>query len=271
MSAMNPTVGQLCRRVDDLVQQRQGSRIIIGLVGAPGCGKTTMAEALVSALLQWSSPWTQNGFGSNDVNAVPDPARRWVGSRVAHVPMDGFHLADVELNRLGRADRKGAPDTFDAAGYAALLQRLKFTDQDVWAPAFDRDIEQPIAGSIPILTHTTVIITEGNYLLLDDPTWATARSFIDAVWFCELDDDVRRERLIARHIRFGKPPEAARAWANGPDQRNADLINATRSRADLIIQEPSPPAPRHQTPAELASSFVRDNPTNGTGDTGAHR
>jgi hypothetical protein len=121
-------------------------------------GQNHLADALVASLLQWHVDWTDHR-----TDRVSDPDRPWIGSHVAHVPMDGFHLADLELNRLGRADRKGAPDTFDAAGYAALLQRLRHSDDDVWAPAFDRTIEQPIAGSIPVLKHTRVVITEGNY------------------------------------------------------------------------------------------------------------
>ena len=148
------------------------------MVGLPGSDKTTLADALVASLLQWHADWTDHR-----TDRISDPDRPWIGSHVAHVPMDGFHLADVDLNRLGRADRKGAPDTFDAAGYAALLQRLRHSDDDVWAPAFDRTIEQPIAGSIPVLKHTRVVITEGNYLLLKDPVWAQARCHIDTVWF----------------------------------------------------------------------------------------
>ena len=211
----DPDLAELCTRIEALVSERAGRRVLIGITGTPGSGKTTLAEALVAALA--GGPW--------------------IGSRVAHVPMDGFHLADVELQRLGRTDRKGAPDTFDPAGYAALLRRLRTTSDVVWAPAFDREVEQPIAGSIPVLPAAEVIITEGNYLLLDDPVWRSARAELDEVWFCDLDDDVRRRRLVERHIRFGKAPGEAQRWVDGPDQRNAELVSATRVDADLVVRE----------------------------------
>jgi pantothenate kinase len=239
--ASSPSLADLCRRIDALVASRSGERVVVGIVGAPGSGKTTLARALVDALLRWPADWVTPapalGKGSTPTGPGAQHGRRWIGSPVTHVPMDGFHLADVELDRLGRRDRKGAPDTFDAGGYAALLRRLISSPEDVWAPAFDREVEQPIAGSIPILQGTRVIITEGNYLLLGDPPWTTARASMDEVWYLDSDDAVRRQRLIARHVRFGKTPEAARDWVNGTDQRNAELVETTRHRADVIITE----------------------------------
>lgn len=191
---------------------RPGHRALLGIAGSPGSGKTTLAERLVKEL---------NGDG---------PAR------VAHVPMDGFHLADVELDRLGRRDRKGAPDTFDAAGYAALLRRLR-EDQDdlIYAPGFERTLEQPIAGAVPVPRTARLVITEGNYLLLRDEPWTRVRSQLDEVWFCELDETERVRRLVARHEEFGKDHDTAVAWVLGTDQRNADLVAATRDRADLVV------------------------------------
>ncbi|AVH60933.1 MULTISPECIES: nucleoside/nucleotide kinase family protein [Streptomyces] len=204
------TFDDLLERAASLV--RPGRRALLGITGSPGAGKTTLAERLVRRL---------NGAG-------PD----WV----AHVPMDGFHLADVELDRLGRRDRKGAPDTFDAAGYAALLRRLRENEDElVYAPGFERTLEQPLASAIPVPRTARLVITEGNYLLLRDAAWARARSQLDEVWFCELDEAERVRRLVDRHEEFGKDRDTAVAWVLGTDQRNADLIAATRDRADLVV------------------------------------
>ncbi|RDD87758.1 nucleoside/nucleotide kinase family protein [Streptomyces parvulus] len=204
---------------DDLLARARalpsnGRRAVLGIAGAPGAGKSTLAERLVREL---------NGSD---------------GTWAAHVPMDGFHLADAELDRLGRRDRKGAPDTFDSAGYAALLGRLREEDGDVvYAPGFERVLEQPIAGAVPVPPSARLVVTEGNYLLLGTGAWARVRSRLDEVWFCGLAEEERIGRLVARHERFGKSPEQARAWALGTDQRNADLVNAGRHRADLVIAE----------------------------------
>ena len=188
-----------------------GGRRILGLVGAPGAGKSTLAEALAKAL----------------------------GSRAVVVPMDGYHLANVELARLGRAGRKGAEDTFDSAGYAALLARLRGADDEiVYAPEFRREIEEPIAGAIPVLPGHRLVITEGNYLLLDSGAWSRVRPLVDEVWYVEEDETVRRQRLVERHIRFGRTPEAAEAWVTATDDPNARRIAATRGRADRIYRLP---------------------------------
>lgn len=212
------TIGELAARARALV--RPGRRAVLGIAGSPGVGKSTLVEHLLTALRDGPAPDGGEGAGE------------WV----AHVPMDGFHLADVELHRLGRRDRKGAPDTFDAAGYAALLRRLREDeDEVVYAPGFERELEQPIAGSIPVPRSARLVITEGNYLLHDEGDWARVRPRLDEVWYCELDEAERVRRLVARHERFGKDHAAAVAWSLGTDQRNADLVAATRHRADLIV------------------------------------
>ncbi|MER5910834.1 nucleoside/nucleotide kinase family protein [Streptomyces sp. NPDC001982] len=197
-----------------------GGRAILGIAGSPGAGKTTLAAHLVQALNGSGEPWA------------------------AHVPMDGFHLADAELDRLGRRDRKGAPDTFDAAGYAALLRRLREDRDDVvYAPGFERVLEQPIPGVIPVPPEIRFVVTEGNYLLLETGSWARVRPLLDEVWFCEADEQERIRRLVARHEEFGKDHASALAWVLGTDQRNADLIATTRDRADLIVPDTTLPAP----------------------------
>lgn len=208
---MTVTFAGLVARARALVPD--GGRAILGIAGAPAAGKTTLAEELVAAL------------------AAAGPAG-WV----AHVPMDGFHLADVELDRLGRRDRKGAPDTFDPLGYAALLRRLREdTDDMIYAPGFERVIEQPVAGAIGVPRAARLIISEGNYLLLSSGGWQRVRPLFDEVWYADLEQGSRLRRLIDRHVRFGKDERAAVAWATGTDERNAAVIAATRDLADLLV------------------------------------
>jgi pantothenate kinase len=150
--------------------------------------------------------------------------------------MDGFHLPQATLVKTGRRERMGAPDTFDVAGYAALLSRLRTAAAT--APAFDRTTEEAVAGAIEIPAETEIVVTEGNYLLADSGGWELVRPLLDAIWYVELDDATRLERLIARHVAFGKTPDAAEAWATGPDAENAAFIARTRDRADRLIENP---------------------------------
>lgn len=198
--------------LDPLVERARGlttgGRRILGVTGPPGSGKSTLSAAVVAALA---------------------PA-------AVLVPMDGFHLANAELARLGRQDRKGAPDTFDAAGYVALLSRLRAQrEETVYAPVFDRHLEEAIAGAVPVPADTPLVVTEGNYLLLEDGPWARVRELLDEVWFVDLDDDVRLERLVRRHVEHGRTPAAAREWVMRSDEANAALVARTRSRADLVV------------------------------------
>ena len=206
---VDATVPELVERARRLVTP--GRRVLLGLTGAPGAGKSTVARQLVDAL----GP-----------------------STAVLVPMDGFHLADVVLRALGRHDRKGAHDTFDDAGYAALLERLhaRRPDETVYAPDFRREIEEPIGSAIPVPPDVPLVVTEGNYLLLATGAWPRAHALLDEVWYLTVDEDVRRDRLVRRHEAFGKSPRAARDWALGTDQRNADLIAATAAGADVVVR-----------------------------------
>jgi pantothenate kinase len=191
----------------------EGGRVLLGITGSPGAGKSTLAAFLAEAC----------------------------GAVV--VPMDGFHLADVELVRRGLLDRKGAPETFDGWGYAALLARVRGLGADsgsgsaevVMAPMFERDLEQPIAGAIPVPPSAGLVVTEGNYLLLEVDPWPLVRARLDAVWHVVTDDALRVPRLLARHVASGKTPAEAAAWVDRVDRPNGVLIEAARTRADLVL------------------------------------
>jgi pantothenate kinase len=189
-------------------------RAVLGVVGCPGSGKSTFVDRLVASL---------------GARVEGGPAA------VAHVPMDGFHLADQALDRLGLRHRKGAPETFDAAGYAALLRRLRTeTGTTVYAPAFERDLEQPLAGAIAVPPSVRLVVTEGNYLLLDGP-WSEVRGLLTEAWFVQVGDETRVRRLVARHERFGKTHQEAVDWVRTVDQPNADLVHPTAGLADLVV------------------------------------
>jgi pantothenate kinase len=186
------------------------SRTIIGIVGKPGGGKSTLSKFLLKGC---------------------DP------SLVSVVPMDGFHLSNKVLKSLGRSERKGAPDTFDVKGFTSLLERIAHDHSNsIYYPIFDRSIEESIAAQGVVLPSTRVIIVEGNYLMHNQGGWQDVSPLLNQCWYAYLDEDVRISRLISRHIAFGKDPESAKAWAKGTDQRNADLIEAGVARCDFLIR-----------------------------------
>jgi pantothenate kinase len=201
---LTPNLDELVARAGALAG---GGRALLGIAGQPGAGKSTLAAAVVAAL---------------DGLAVL-------------VPMDGFHLADAELDRIGRRDRKGAPDTFDAAGYVHLLRRLRDpVEEVVYAPLFVREQEQALAGALPVHRDVPLVVTEGNYLLADG-AFGEVRALLDETWFLAVDPELRRERLLRRHIGHGRSPEQAERWVAGTDEPNAQIVGSTCGRADLVI------------------------------------
>lgn len=205
------SVPELAERARGLI--KGDGRRFLGLAGPPGAGKSTLAEALFDAL-------------------APIAAR---------VPLDGFHLANRVLDELDLTDRKGSPETFDAGGFRALLLRLRDDAGDVYAPEFVREIDEPIAGALRISSAASLIIVEGNYLLLDEGPWKDIPTLFDEVWYLRVDEPVRRRRLVQRHQSYGRSTVEAQAWALGNDERNAQLVASTERLADHIIAVPSTP------------------------------
>jgi len=197
--------------VDAAAADSAHARTIIGIAGAPGAGKTTLAQRLVADLVE------------ADILAV-------------HVPMDGYHLANATLDRLGLHDRKGAVDTFDGWSYVALMRRIaNDRDDPIYAPDFDRTVDEPVAGSILVAPETQVVVSEGNYLLLDEAPWGRLAEIFTMTWFCEIPEVVREERLVRRHMTFGRDERAAREWVRQVDGANARLVQTRRRPADLAL------------------------------------
>jgi len=188
---------------------RHGShRLIVGIVGSPGAGKSTVGAAVVAGL----------------------------GPTAQLVAMDGFHLPQATLLELGRRERMGAPDTFDVAGFIELLETLRDLDGEVRAPGFDREVEEAVPGAILIPPEARLIVVEGNYVLHDRDGWERVAPLLDLTLFLEVDRDIRVARLIERHERFGKSGADARAWALGPDEANARLVERTAGLADHAVR-----------------------------------
>lgn len=207
VTTIDVTASELIDRAFELAQKP--GRQLLGLVGAPGSGKSTLADMIADA----------------------------VGPAAKVVEMDGFHLSNGLLDQLGRRDRKGAPDTFDAAGYVALLRRLRDTGLGtVYAPVFDRSLDLAVAGAIAVDQSCELVITAGNYLLLEDGPWIEIRGLVDQAWFLEPAEDQRLAQLVERHERFGRTASEARAWAWSTDEPNAEIVRGTKHRADLVAR-----------------------------------
>lgn len=204
----------LVDRAQRLSAATSGARVLLGITGSPGAGKTTLAQALVAGV---------NAAGPAESTAV-------------HLPMDGFHFANTTLDRLGLRRRKGAIETFDGWGFVVLLERLlRETEHAVYAPEFERHRDEPVAGAIAIEPSTRIVVVEGNYLLSDLEPWRRGRDLLSESWFCETDERERMLRLVRRHTASGRSADAARSWATDVDGANARRIEPTRDRADLVV------------------------------------
>jgi pantothenate kinase len=209
---MTPASVTLDGLVDVIGDRSAGSsRLLIGLAGSPGVGKSTVAQTLAERL----------------------------GDRSVVLGMDGFHLASRTLADLGLSNVKGAPQTFDAEGIVALLGRIRRQPEGTvfHAPAYDRGLGEPIANAVPVTADHSVVIVEGNYLLLDGP-WAGVKETLDITVYLRLEPTIRVERLIARHIAFGKSPDHAREWVHRSDEANARLVEAAAGKADYYVEVP---------------------------------
>lgn len=199
------TVNEAIERAASLADT---GRALLGIAGCPGAGKSTLSDAIT--------------------DRVPSSVI---------LPMDGFHMLNEDLVRLGRRDRKGAPDTFDAAAYLAVLDRVRRQESEVVsAPRYDRASSAPVPDAIAVAPDVDLVITEGNYLLVDQLPWTAVRALLDEVWFVEVHDAIRIPRLVARHMAFGKSADEAREWVMRSDEANAAVVAATRDRADIIVR-----------------------------------
>jgi pantothenate kinase len=191
----------------DLIRSKAGpGRFITAIAGPPGAGKSTLSAALAKAL----------------------------GADARVVPMDGFHFDDAILNARGLRSRKGAPETFDAAGFVHLMRRLRAGDEAA-IPLFDRELELSRAAADIVSASDRFLLVEGNWLLLDEAPWDGLAPLFDLTVMLEVPDAEIDRRLQHRWANHGKSPEQARAWIDGNDLPNVRRVREGSRPADLVI------------------------------------
>lgn len=215
MATSHPSLVAAARDAVEPLLRSDRPRVLVGIAGPPAAGKSTLAQTLAAALCAAHGPQTAVAIG-----------------------MDGFHLANAELARLGLASRKGAPDTFDAAGFVAMLRRLRAAESLVYTPVYSRVLHESIGSAVPVPASVRVVVVEGNYLLLPHQPWTEARELLDLVCYLDAPTGARVESLLRRQRMRGLDRDAAHDWVHGSDEVNAELIAATRDRADVILARP---------------------------------
>ncbi|MCI4665515.1 MAG: hypothetical protein MRY74_12405 [Neomegalonema sp.] len=186
-------------------------RALIGLAGPAGSGKSTLAAALVAAL--------------NDGE----------GPGAALVPMDGFHLDNRILAARNLSHRKGAPETFDAAGFVAALRRLRMGAEDVYLPDFDRPRDIALAGAIVAEQDTPIIVVEGSYLFLDQPPWRDGAPLFDLRLFLRPPLEVLEQRLRRRWRDLNLSETDAQTRVQSNDLPNAQLVLSASLPPDAVL------------------------------------
>jgi pantothenate kinase len=204
-----PRIAQLAAMLPEIVGP---GRFLLGITGPPGSGKSTLARQL-----------------ADQVNASERQAL------AAVIPMDGFHLTNDQLHRLGWMHRKGAPHTFDATRYVSLVERLRHADRTIRAPRYDRTLHEPVADAITIEPTIRLVITEGNYLLSPQMPWRRLIRMLDQTWYLDTPLDECMQRLKRRHIAGGSTELQARQRLIDNDLPNAHRVIACRDRGDRII------------------------------------
>lgn len=209
------TVGTIEELADIIVERGTGmSRCIVAIAGPPGVGKSKLSTQLFRKL--------QAG-----------------GHKPAIVPMDGFHLDNSTLRSRGLLDRKGAPATFDAEGFVALVADLRANTGPVLVPDFDREADRVRQTGLSVAQDRTFVLVEGNYLLLDSEPWTRLQNLFDVRVMLSADKDVLRNRLISRWLNLGFDQAGAEAKALGNDIPNASYVLAQSLPADIEYRSES--------------------------------